>query len=211
MNVLYVMANPKPGAEARSRQLADAFFQVVKAKRPDVQVTELDLYANPPPFLDYATYRHFWYPAFNPGYQASEQEKAAAQYARKQGELFNQADVLVIMTPLWNFGMPAILKAWLDQVLIPNVTYTLDESGIKGLHHIRKAAVLVSSGGVYEPGDPRDGIRSGLRAVLGVIGITDIEVAWSQGQNPFLFKDSAERHRRAVWDAMQLGEAVARL
>ncbi|MEI6703730.1 MAG: hypothetical protein WCL71_09390, partial [Deltaproteobacteria bacterium] len=62
-----------------------------------------------------------------------------------------------------------------------------------------------------EPGDPRDGIRNGLKAALGFVGIKDIEVAWSQGQNPFFFKDSAERHTQAVLDAKQLGEAVALL
>jgi len=86
---------------------------------------------------------------------------------------------------LWNYGMPAILKAWLDQVLMPNVTFAIGGRGVKGLHHIRKVVVLASSGGTYEPGDPRDGIRNGLKAALGFVGITDIEVAWSQGQNPF--------------------------
>jgi FMN-dependent NADH-azoreductase len=211
MNVLHVIANPKPGAEAHSKQLAEAFFIALKAKQPGCQVTELDLYANPPPFYDYETYRHFWYPVFDAAYKATEKEKVAAQYARTQCELFNQTDVLVITTPMWNFGMPAILKAWLDQILMPNVTFTIGGNGVKGLHHIRKVVALVSSGGTYEVGDSRDGIRNGLRAAFGFVGIADIEVAWSQGQNPFFFKDSVERHKRAVWDAMQLGEAVATL
>jgi FMN-dependent NADH-azoreductase len=211
MNVLHVIANPKPIAEAHSKQLAAAFFTTLKTKQPGCQVAELDLYANPPPFYDYETYRHFWYPVFDPAYKASEKELAASQYARKQCGVFNQADVLVITTPMWNFGMPAILKAWLDQVLMPNVTFTIGGSGVKGLHHIRKVVVLVSSGGTYEPGDSRDGIRNGLKAAFGFVGITDIEVSWSQGQNPIFFKDSAERHTRAVLDAMQLGEAVALL
>lgn len=211
MNVLHVVANPKPVAEAHSKQLAEAFFKVLKEKKPDVKVTDLDLYASPPPFYDYETYRHFWYPVFDPSYKASDKEKAAAQYARRQCELFNQADVLVMTTPMWNFGMPAILKAWLDQVLMPNVTFNIGGGGVKGLHHIRKVVALVSSGGAYEAGDSRDGIRNGFKAALGFVGITDIEVAWSQGQNPLFFKDAPERHKKAVWDAMQLGEAVAKL
>ncbi len=89
-----------------------------------------------------------------------------------------------IKTPLWNFGMPAILKACLDQVLMPNVTFTIGGSVVKGLHHIRKVVVMAASGGAYEPGDPRDGIRNGLKVALGFVGITDLEVAWSQGQAP---------------------------
>lgn len=211
MNVLHVVANPKPIAETHSKMLAEAFFKALKAKAPEAKITEVDLYANPPPFYDYDTYRHFWYPVFDPTFKSTEKEKAAAQYAWKQCELFNKADVLVLVTPMWNFGVPAILKAWLDQVLMPNVTFNIGGSGVKGLHHIRKVVVLASSGGAYEPGDLRDGIRNGIRAALGFVGITDVEVAWSQGQNPFFFKDCEERHAKAVREAMLLGEAAAKL
>jgi len=211
MNILHVIANPKPVAEAHSKQLAEAFFKALKAKLPGAVVTELDLYANPPPFYDYDTYRHFWYPVFDPSYKVTEKEKVAAAYARKQCELFNQTDVLVLTTPMWNFGIPAILKAWLDQVLMPNVTFNIGSNGVKGLHHVRKGVVLCSSGGAYQPGDLRDGIRNGIKSALGFVGITDIEVIWSEGQNPFFFKDHEDRHKKAVWDAILLGEVVARL
>jgi len=211
MNILSVVANPKPVAEAHSRQLAEAFWGALKSKKPGTMVTEVDLYSNPPPFYDYETYRHFWYPVFDPAYKTTEKEKLAVAYARKQCELFNQADVLVLTTPMWNFGMPAILKAWLDQVLTPNVTFSIGPGGAKALHHIRKVVVLSSSGGAYEPGDLRDGIRNGIKSALGFVGITDIEVIRSEGQNPFFFKDHAERHKKAVWDAILLGEVIAGL
>ncbi|MEI6514419.1 MAG: NAD(P)H-dependent oxidoreductase [bacterium] len=209
MHVLHVIANPKPAAEANSKALSASFFKALKAKQPGVSVTELDLYANHPPFYDYSTYRHYWYPVFDAGYKPTDEEKAAVQYARKQCELFKQADVLVITTPMWNFGMPAILKAWLDQVLMPNVTFTIGAGGVKALHKIRKVIVMVSSGGTYEPGDLRDGIRNGIKAAMGFVGITDVEVAWAQGQNPFFFKDHAERKAKAVAEAAALGTKVA--
>ena len=208
MNVLHVVANPKPVAEANSKQLADAFFKALKAKQPGVAVTEVDLYANPPPFYDYETYRHYWYPVFDALYKPNDKEKAAAAYSRKQCDLFKAADVLVITTPMWNFGMPAILKAWLDQVLMPNVTFAIGAGGVKALHKIRKVIVLASSGGTYEAGDLRDGVRNGIKAALGFVGITDIEVAWAQGQNPFFFKDFAERKDKALKEAVALGMKV---
>lgn len=211
MNILHVIANPKPADEAHSKQLGDAFFKALEASQPGALVTEVDLYKNPPPYYDNETYRHFWYPVFDAAYKPSEKEKAAVKYALAQCELFNKADVLVLTTPMWNFGVPAILKAWLDQVLIPNVTFAIGKGGVKGLHHIRKVVVLASSGGTYAVGDLRDGIRNGITATMGFAGIIDIDVVWSQGQNPFFFQDHAERHAKAVREAVALGEKVAAL
>jgi len=209
MNVLHVIANPKPTAEANSKQLSDAFLMALKAKQPGVAVTEVDLYTNPPPYYDYETYRHFWYPIFDPAFKASDKEKKAAHYSLSQCNLFKQADLLVITTPMWNFGMPAILKAWLDQVLMPNVTFSIGATGFKPMHRIRRTVVLASSGGVYEAGDLRDGVRNGIKAAVGFIGITDVDVVWAEGQNPFFFKDHAERKTRAIADATALGMKLA--
>jgi FMN-dependent NADH-azoreductase len=210
MNVLHVIANPKPAAEANSRQLADAFLKALKTGQPAVSVTEVDLYTNPPPYYDYDTYRHFWYPVFDPSFKPSEKEKKAVQYALAQCNLFKQTDLLVMTTPMWNFGIPAILKAWLDQVLMPNVTFTIGAGGVKPLHRIRRAVVLASSGGTYGAGDLRDGVRNGVKAALGFVGITEVEVAWAEGQNPFFFTDHAERKAKALAEAASLGLKLAK-
>jgi FMN-dependent NADH-azoreductase len=209
MNVLHVTANPKPAGEANSKQLAEAFLKALKGKQPGVSVTEVDLYTSPPPFYDYATYRHFWYPVFDPSFKASDKEKKAAEYSLAQCNLFKQADVLVMTTPMWNFGVPAILKAWLDQVLMPNITFSIGPTGFKPMHRIRKAVVLSSSGGVYEAGDLRDGVRNGIKAAVGFVGITDVDVVWAEGQNAFFFKDHAERKAKAMAEAAALGLKVA--
>jgi FMN-dependent NADH-azoreductase len=209
MNILHIVANPKPVVESNAKQLAEVFFKELKTKRRDISLTEVDLYAKPPPYYDYPTYRHFWYPVFDAGYKPTESEKAAVVYASEQCQLFKAADVLVVTTPMWNFGMPAILKAWFDQVLMPNVTFTIGAGGVKALHKVRKVVVMASSGGVYEAGDVRDGIRNGIKAAVGFVGISDVEVAWAQGQNPFFFKDHPERKAKAMAEAVQLAGIVA--
>lgn len=211
MNVLHIIANPKPLAEAHSKQLSEAFFKALKGKQPQVTLKEVNLYKNPPPYYDYETYRHFWYPVFDASYTPTDAEKTAVQYSLAQCELFNTADLLVVTAPMWNFGIPAILKAWIDQVIIPNVTFAMGPGGVKGLHRIRKVVVLTSSGGVYAPGDLRDGIRNSLTSAMGFAGIKDVEVVWSEGQNPFFHTDHAVRHASAVKAAAALGEKVALL
>jgi FMN-dependent NADH-azoreductase len=211
MNILHVIANPKPLAEANSRQLAEAFFKVVQQVNPAATVTEVDLNANPPPFYDYETYRYFWYPVFDSKFQPTAREKAAVQYALAQCALFKKADVVVLTTPMWNFSLPGILKAWIDQVVMPNQTFTIGAQGIGGLHQVKKVVLLTSSGGVYEVGNPRDCLVPELKAAFGFMGITDIEVAWVQGQNPLFFKDGAERKARAMKEASDLAVRVAKL
>jgi FMN-dependent NADH-azoreductase len=82
----------------------------------------------------------------------------------------------VIATPVYNYNVPAALKAWIDNIVRKGLTLGLDGSG---LVHNKKATVLLASGGVYTPGSPiqdRDIATQYLRLILKVIGITDITV-----------------------------------
>jgi FMN-dependent NADH-azoreductase len=209
MNVLNVVANPKPKEEAVSKQLATAFFAALKAQNPSTVVTDVDLYAQPPPFYSYGVYRHFWYPVFDPAYKPSSEEARAAAYAHEQCRLFKQSDVVVLTSPMWNFSLPAILKAWIDQVIMPNQTFSIGAGGVQGLHKVRKVVLLTASGGAYADGDPKDNLSREVRAAFGFMGIADIGVVWAQGQNPFFFKDSAARKAAALADAAALGRTVA--
>lgn len=83
------------------------------------------------------------------------------------------ADTLVIGMPIYNFGMPAALKAWVDLVARPKVTFAYTADGPVGLLTGKSAIVVVASGGV--PMDsPADHATPHLRAVLAFLGITDV-------------------------------------
>lgn len=211
MNILHVTANPKPAAESASKELTAAFLSELKKAKPAATVTEVDLYANPPPFYTYDVYRYFWYPVFDASYQVSPREKLASAYALEQCALFKSADVLVLTSPMWNFSLPAILKAWIDQVIMPNHTFNISSSGVKGLHKVRKVVLLAASGGVYAAGDAREHLAAEVRAAFGFMGIPEVDIAWAQGQNPFFFQDHAERKAKAVGEAAALGKAMASL
>ena len=83
------------------------------------------------------------------------------------------ADVLVIGLPIYNFGVPASLKAWIDLVARRGVTFEYTENGPKGLLSDKRAIVAVASGGT-EVGSDIDFATGYLRHVLGFIGITDV-------------------------------------
>lgn len=209
MNVLHILANPKPIEESASKQLAAAFFARLAEKNPDVNVENVDLYHNPPPLYSYDLYRYVWYPIFQPGYQASEAEKAASEYCRQQCELFRDTDILVLTMPMWNFSVPAIVKAWIDQVISPNEAFTISPDGVKPLHRIKQIILLVASGGSYKEGDARDALTPEIRAAFGFINIDNIAVVWADGQNRFFHTDSDERKKMAIEAAQELAEEVA--
>lgn len=212
MNILHVCANPKPTEESVSKQLAAAFFGKLIEMRPEVELVNVDLYDEKPPFYTYELYKRAWYPVFDENYEPSKPEEMAMNYASKQAEAFNNADVLVLTAPMWNFSFPAIMKAWLDQILCPGLTFNLDpETGIKPLHKIKSVVVLVASGGIYKEGDERDALSGQIRASLGFVGIDDVNLVWADGQNPLFFNDGDERKEMALEAATETAEEIAEL
>ena len=212
MNVLHVCANPKPTEESVSKQLAAAFFGKLIELRPDVELVNTDLYDEKPPFYSYELYKRAWYPVFDESYEPSKADEMAINYAAKQAEAFNEADVLVLTMPMWNFTVPAIMKAWMDQVLCPNLTFTISpEEGVKPLHKIKSIVLLVASGGVYKEDDERDALTRQVRAAFGFVGVDDVEIVWADGQNPLFNMDHEQRKEMAIEAATETAEDIAEL
>ncbi len=212
MNVLHVCANPKPTEESVSKQLAAAFFGKLIELKPEVELVNVNLYDEKPPFYSYELYKRAWYPVFDEAYEPSKVEEMAMNYASKQADAFNAADVLVLTMPMWNFSVPAIMKAWMDQILCPGLTFNIDkEDGVKGLHQIKSIVLLVSSGGVYKEDDDRDALTRQVRHAFGFIGIDDIEIVWAEGQNPLFFDNSEESKEMAIEAAAEIAEDIAEI
>ena len=212
VNILHVCANPKPIDESASKQLAAAFFAKLVELNPDAEITNVDLYQDPPPFLSYGAIRGSWFPVYIDGYTATKEELSQLEYADLQAEVFNSADVLVLTLPMWNFSVPAILKAWVDQVFTPGRAFeVLKNKGILPKHKIQKMVLLVASGGAYKEGDERDSLTSQIESLFAWVGIRDISIAWADGQDVFLFDDSEQRKLFAREAAEEVAEEVASL
>ncbi len=82
---------------------------------------------------------------------------------------------IVIGAPIYNFGVPATLKAWIDQIARARLTFRYTENGPQGLLTGKKAYILAATGGT-EVGSAIDFATPWLKFVLGFIGITDVEV-----------------------------------
>jgi len=95
------------------------------------------------------------------------------------------SDLLVIASPMWNFGMPSSLKAWIDHVVRAGKTFNYAGAGVEGLAKGTKAILVLASGGVFteEPWKSWDTVEPYLRQILGFIGITDVQTVRAQGMN----------------------------
>ena len=86
-----------------------------------------------------------------------------------------RTDVIVIGAPVYNFSIPASLKAWIDMIARARLTFRYTDSGPEGLLKGKKAYVVVATGGV-PVGSPVDFATPYLRHALAFVGITDVEV-----------------------------------
>ncbi len=84
------------------------------------------------------------------------------------------ADTIVIGAPIYNFGIPATLKTWVDLIARAGITFKYSESGPQGLLTGKRAIVAITSGGT-QVGSEIDFASGYLRHVLGFVGITDVQ------------------------------------
>ena len=206
MNVLHVIASPTRAEESVSKKLAQEFFTALMEHDPELEINNVDLYQNKPPFLSAEALGYFWKPVREPGYKPSKQEEMAVNYSHNNAPALQEADVLAITTPVWTNGMPAILKAWLDQVIVPGAMFDVGPEGVRPLHHLKTVVLLVSSGNVYKENDPADGLTPAIRAAFAYIGVDDIRIAWADGQDKVRHADAAERLEMAIEAAKELAE-----
>jgi FMN-dependent NADH-azoreductase len=110
---------------------------------------------------------------------------------------------------MWNFSAPGVMKAWMDQVLAPGQMFELTDEGPTPLHNITTVVLLVSSGGIYKENDDRDALTRQVSAAFGFIGVTDVRIAWADGQNLLFFSDGAVRRDMAFEAAEEIAEELA--
>lgn len=148
-----------------SRDLTD---QIV-GRFPDAEITVRDL-AGGLPLIDEA-----WVGAnFTAPDERSDAQKEALSLSDALIAELKAADTLVIGLPIYNFGVPANLKAWIDLVARAGVTFRYAENGPEGLLSGKRAIIAFASGGT-ETGSSIDFASGYLRHILSFIGITDVE------------------------------------
>lgn len=177
MNLLHISSSLF-GADGKSSQLSRHFIEQFQAQNPGGKVTERDLAANPVPHLDLTRLQAN---LTAPEQRTAEQQALASLADELIGELQTH-DVLLLSVPMYNFGIPSTLKAWIDHVARAGVTFRYTAAGPEGLLKNKKAYVMAARGGAYQ-GTAADTQTPYLKTFLGFVGIDDVTFIYAEKLN----------------------------
>jgi FMN-dependent NADH-azoreductase len=178
--ILVIESSPR-GAESASRQLTQRLTKRLRALYPEARLIERDLAKDPLPHLDSRTVKAI----FTRDRSDAESLQEALRLSDQVTEEVLSSDLLIIASPMWNFGLPSSLKAWVDHIVRPGKTFRYTAGGAEGLAREKKAILVLASGGIFTQGPWKswDTEEPYLRLILSFIGITDVQTVRAQGMN----------------------------
>lgn len=186
--ILHIISSPRGGASV-SIQLGNAVVSKSQETYPGSIVKEKNLAQHPFPHLEEVHLSAF----FTPAESRSAENLAAIQHSDEAIVELQEADIIVIGVPFYNFGVPSTLKAWVDHIARAGVTFQYTEQGPQGLITGKKVYLAVASGGIYSDGPMQayDFATPYLKGVLGFLGMTDVTVFRAEGASIPVVKDTA--------------------
>ena len=167
-NILRIEASAR-SADSVSRQLTSKVIDHLGGQTA-IQVVNRDVSEG----LPFVTAE--WVGAnFTAAEQRTAKQVAVLQLSDSLIEELKKADTLVLGVPIYNFGIPATLKAWIDQITRAGVTFRYTDTGPEGLLAGKRAIIVIASGGT-PVGSDYDFASPYLKHILGFIGITDVTI-----------------------------------
>ncbi|WP_341677760.1 NAD(P)H-dependent oxidoreductase [Niveibacterium sp. SC-1] len=204
MNILQLNSSAR-GEASESTRLANRITERVAAANAGAKVTVHDVVRNPIPTLDEAALQAI----FTPAEQRSAEQAARVVPADAAIAAVQAADVLVLAVPMYNFGVPAQLKNWIDAIARAGVTFRYTATGPEGLLKGKKVFVALTRGGKYRD-TPADSLVPYLRTTLGFLGMTDVQFVYAEGLNMGAeVAQAALQAAEAEIAALELAAAVA--
>ena len=172
--LLHVIASPR-GDKSRTLKVAAAFLRQFKEIHPDWLIDEINLFQESLPVL--AARQVDGKYVLLGGKELYGELRESWEDIEQQIERFKAAEVYLISTPMWNFGIPYILKQYIDILVQPRYLFRYVNGRPDGFLKGRRMVVISSRGGEYTtPADlPSDHVEPHLRTIFGFVGITDME------------------------------------
>jgi len=154
------------GDQSVSRQLTGAIVARWQARVRGLEVQSRDLDRDSLPHLS--------------GQALAGQDELERARGEAVLQQFLDADVIVLGAPMYNFGIPSSLKAWIDRIAVNGRTFRYTADGPEGLARGKRVIIAASAGGEHS-GQPTDFVEPYLRQVFGFLGVTDIEFVRADG------------------------------
>jgi len=185
------------GGNSASRKLSAAIVDQLTNAAPGLDIISRDLALQP---LSHLSGEHLAAAqGAVPESPAIQKDVAASQAALEE---FLAADIVVIGAPMYNFGIPSQLKAWIDRIAVAGKTFRYTANGPEGLAGNKRVIVAVSRGGLYSAGMPAaafEHVESYLRSVFGFLGVTDLEIVVAEG-----LQIGPDQREKAMQGALQV-------
>jgi FMN-dependent NADH-azoreductase len=160
----------------QSSLLAERFVASWLEKNPGGKVVVRDLALDPVPHLDAARFGAF---LAKPDARTPEQQAVTA-YSDALIDELKRADVVVLGLPMYNFGIPSMLKAYFDHIARAGITFKYTDKGGVGLVTGKEVYVFAARGGLYA-GTPRDTETPYVRDFLAFLGMSDVRFVYAEG------------------------------
>ncbi len=175
MNILQINSSARREG-SQSTLLAEAIVARIRAVEPAAKLTVRDLAMAPIPELDASALQALFAPAAD---RTPDQAERVARDDTLITEI-KAADVVVLGVPMYNFGVSAQLKNWIDAIARAGSTFRYTAAGPEGLLKGKKVYVALTRGGKYR-NTPADTQVPYLKTVLGFLGMTDIQFVYAEG------------------------------
>ncbi|MCG8425758.1 MAG: FMN-dependent NADH-azoreductase [Chromatiales bacterium] len=183
---------------SESRILSRAFIDQWLALHPEDEVIVRDIISHPLPHLDETLLAGL----FTPAGTLTVEMQAAVERVDELVEEFLAADILVLGVPMYNFGIPSTLKAYIDHIAQAGRTFKYTDQGPVGLAGDKQIYILSARGGIYDD-SPMDHQAAYLRTVFRFLGIDKVHLIHAQGLN--MGEDIRDKSvRQALSDIEQL-------
>lgn len=175
MKILQINSSAR-AENSHSTRLATILVERLHAAQPQATLTVRDLGRTPHPMLDEAALQALFSPAEQ---RTPEQAARVAQDDALIAEI-QAADLVVLGVPMYNFGVPAQLKNWIDAISRAQVTFRYTANGPEGLLTGKKVYIALTRGGLYR-NTPNDTQTPYLKTFFGFLGMTDVQFVYAEG------------------------------
>lgn len=208
--VLYITAHPLDPQESFSLAVGKAFIEAYREANPTDEVVHLDLYKDNIPQFDADVLRGWGKLRSGSSFdQLSDAEKSKVARLEAIVDQFVAADKYVYVSPMWNFSIPPVLKAYTDATSIPGKTFKYTEHGPVGLLEPGKKALHIqASGSVYSEG-PLASLEMGysyLKKILQFYGIQSIEAIFVEGTSLRTLEQAPAIKEKAIAHAKEAAQ-----
>lgn len=160
--------------QGQSSALTDQFAEQWLKQNAGGKIVTRNLASEPVPHLDQQRFGALT----TPEDQRTEQQQLIVAYSDTLINEINNAEMLVLGVPMYNFSVPSVLRAYFDHIARAGVTFRYTANGPEGLLTGKKAIVFITRGGYYGEDHSQSEY---IRQFLGFVGITDVQIVHAEG------------------------------